>query len=304
MAQDNLAFAASTAEGRNRLPAEFPDTDLGDAVGVAVAIHKHVGEGGCFEDQLAPWLSQSLTSDSFRVRLAASRIFGLVDIDAGGLIKLTERGRAVVDPKQERAARAAAFLSVPLYRALYEKYKATALPPSPQLEREIAAFGVPEKQKERARKVLERSAEQAGCFETGRDRPVAPVAPPRPVAAPEALQKPIGVAAAPVPPRPQPHHPLAQERPPFVDNPNLAETFADGISSVAAGAGVVALTLTVSRPEEGNPPRLMRVPAARLVVTLPAAIELHQRLTQVLLMLQQQSAAKSAPAAPEPKTVQ
>jgi hypothetical protein len=42
------------------------------------------------------------------------------------------------------------------------------------LEREIVALGVSEKQKERARQVFERSADQAGFFEHGKNRLVMP----------------------------------------------------------------------------------------------------------------------------------
>jgi hypothetical protein len=48
------------------------------------------------------------------------------------------------------------------------------LPPAAALEREIVALGVSEKQKERARQVFERSAEQAGFFEHGKNRLVMP----------------------------------------------------------------------------------------------------------------------------------
>jgi hypothetical protein len=44
------------------------------------------------------------------------------------------------------------------------------LPPAAALEREMVALGVSEKQKERARQVFERSAEQAGFFEHGKNR--------------------------------------------------------------------------------------------------------------------------------------
>ncbi|MTV11833.1 MULTISPECIES: hypothetical protein [Bradyrhizobium] len=48
------------------------------------------------------------------------------------------------------------------------------IPPTAALEREMVGLGVAEKQKERARQVFERSAEQAGYFEHGRNRLVMP----------------------------------------------------------------------------------------------------------------------------------
>ncbi len=48
------------------------------------------------------------------------------------------------------------------------------IPPTAALERDIQSLGVAEKMKDRARRVLERAAEQAGFFEHGRNRLVMP----------------------------------------------------------------------------------------------------------------------------------
>ena len=63
---------------------------------------------------------------------------------------------------------------VPLYQAVFEKYKGYTLPPLKALEREIIELGVSPKQAVRARQALERSATQAGYFEHGSDRLVEP----------------------------------------------------------------------------------------------------------------------------------
>lgn len=159
---------------RERSSIAFPYLDLNDAIEVADTIHKNVGTGSCSTDQLAPWLKQSPSSSAFRQRITTSRNFGLTDFDGPGNIKLTELGRMVVDPKRQREARASAFLKIPLYQALFDKFKGSVLPPTPALEREIVALGVAEKQKDRARQVFERSAQQAGFFEAGRERLVRP----------------------------------------------------------------------------------------------------------------------------------
>jgi hypothetical protein len=79
-----------------------------------------------------------------------------------------------VDPAQAREARVKAFLTVPLYSAVFENYKGGVLPPAAALEREIVQIGVAEKQKHTARLVLERSAQYAGFFEHGKGRLVMP----------------------------------------------------------------------------------------------------------------------------------
>ena len=64
---------------------------------------------------------------------------------------------------------------MPLYRAVFEKYRGGVLPGQPAaMERELVGLGVSEKVKDRARQVFERSAEQAGFFEQGRNRLVMP----------------------------------------------------------------------------------------------------------------------------------
>lgn len=97
----------------------------------------------------------------------------------------------------------------------------------------------------------------------------------------------------------KPAAPTAPTLPPFVDNPNVGEIFADGLHMVGLGNGVITLTFSVTRSEDTKPPKLMRAPATRLVLTLQGAVELHQKLSAVLTMLQQQSAAAGAATAPK-----
>lgn len=63
---------------------------------------------------------------------------------------------------------------MPLYNAVFEKYKGGVVPPASALEREMVQIGVAEKQKHTARLVMERSAQYAGFCEHGKDRLVMP----------------------------------------------------------------------------------------------------------------------------------
>jgi hypothetical protein len=159
---------------RQRSSIGFPYMDLNEAVGLARAIHNNVGTGMCSVEQLAPWVRQSPTSSGFRSRLGASRLFGIINTDRAEALHLTDLGRLVVDSKREREGRAKAFLSVPLYSAVHDKFKGGVLPPAAALEKELVALGVASTLTDTARRVLERSAEQAGFFESGRDRLVLP----------------------------------------------------------------------------------------------------------------------------------
>lgn len=177
---------------RQRSTIGFPYSDYDDALAVAAAIHGNAGHGTCSISQIAPWMNLSLKSSSFRTQLAAARLFGLIDSEGADSYRLTPLGTRVVDPTQARAAKAEAFLKVPLFAALYEKYKSGVVPPNAALEREIAALGVSEKQKTRARQVFESSAEQTGFREHGANRLVLPAVVVLPPKRPDEKEKPSG----------------------------------------------------------------------------------------------------------------
>lgn len=165
--------AAEDKESRERSTIGFPYVPLDEAIAVAAAIQSRVGSGLINDDQLAPALEMSHKSSGYRTKLSAARLFGLVESVDGGH-KLAELGKRIIDSQQERAARAEAFLRIPLYNRVYEEHKGGTVPPAAALEREFLQFGVAPKQTPRARQVLERSAEQANFYEVGRDRLVRP----------------------------------------------------------------------------------------------------------------------------------
>lgn len=158
---------------RQRSAIAFPYTDYESVEGIANAIHTNAGHGDCSPGQLAAWTNQSAKSSGFRTQLSAARLFGVIEGE-GEALRLTDLGRRVVDPAKARAAKAEAFLRVPLFRALHDKYKDGVTPPSAALEREIAALGVAEKQKARARQVFESSAQQTGFRDVAPNRLVMP----------------------------------------------------------------------------------------------------------------------------------
>jgi hypothetical protein len=174
---ESIANVADSAQddgdARQRSTIGFPYNNLGDAIEIAQAIHSHAGTGDCDDPQLSAWMNMSPKSSGYRIQLSAARMFGLVETTSGRH-KLSPLGRMIVDPQREREARARAFQSVPLYRAIFENYKGGVLPPAAALERDIVGLGVAEKQTGRARQVFEKSAEQAGYFEHGKTRLVMP----------------------------------------------------------------------------------------------------------------------------------
>lgn len=161
------------AQQRQRSTIGFPYSDLDSAIELATAIFRNVGNGECDDNQLAAWSNQSSKSSTFRVQIYAARMFGLLEGEASRH-RLTELGLAIVDPQKSPHAKVQAFLSVPLYLRVFERFKGGVLPPPAALEREMVSLGVAPKQKERARQVFERSADQSGFFAHGRDRLVQP----------------------------------------------------------------------------------------------------------------------------------
>jgi len=162
------------AEGkREQSTVVFPYLDLDAAVEVARAIYRRSGLGSCDLDELAAEMNQTM-SGAFRMKTGTAKIFELVDKDGKSSIKLSELGRQIVTAETERAARAEAFIRVPLYSAIFERYRGHLLPPPKALEREMQSVGVSSKQTDKARQAFERSAKQAFYFESGEDRLVRP----------------------------------------------------------------------------------------------------------------------------------
>lgn len=152
----------------------FPYTDLEDAEAVVQALYANSGFAACERGPLSAWLKhESASSGTFRVRLAAARLFGLIETTQDS-VKLTQLGYEILQNSQQRAARVQAFLHVPLYHQLYERYKTRTLPSDIGIEQEMVELGVAPKQKAKARQAFQRSARQAGFFAQNPSRLVPP----------------------------------------------------------------------------------------------------------------------------------
>ena len=158
---------------RKRSKIMFPYNPLNDGVAIAKPILQNGGQQGTIA-QVAGWSNhKTIDSGTFKLKLYAARLFGLIEMN-DDTIRLTELGNDILDPRKERQARARAFLNVPLYREIYKKYKGKILPSDAGLEAEMTTLGVAPKQKDRARRIFEHSAQQAGLFSLGRDRLISP----------------------------------------------------------------------------------------------------------------------------------
>ncbi|RSL19227.1 hypothetical protein EDE15_4883 [Edaphobacter aggregans] len=159
-------------EGQGRSTIRFPYLDQDDAVKLAKAIHSVAGNS-CSRDALAAYLKVSAKAGGFNLRTGTAKMFGLIESDKG-LFSLTDLGKRVIDPKQEKAARADSFLLIPLYKRIFDQYRNQMLPANPALEKAMEQMGVAPKQADKARQAFQRSATQAGYFAFGTDRLIAP----------------------------------------------------------------------------------------------------------------------------------
>ena len=173
---------------RERSTVEFPYLDLDAAIEIAKGVHE-VGGSSCAWDQLAAHLNQAATGGGFRLRVMTAKTFGLVTYGQG-TVTLTDLGKRLNDPQQEKAAKADAFLKVELYSKIYEQFKNGILPPPDALETEIVKMGVSPKQKGKARQAFQRSANSAGYFWSGSNRLVRPAIKASAAAAPVAEPEP------------------------------------------------------------------------------------------------------------------
>ena len=165
--------AADVAGANERSTVEFSYTDLDSAIEVVRGVH-NAGGTACDSDQLAAQLNLEAKGGGFRLKVAGAKSFGLITNERGGRVTLTDAGRQIIDPSLERAARMNAFLSVELYRKVFDQFKGGPLPPQAGLERSLVSLGVGAGVKDRARQVMLRSAKQAGFFEAATDRLVKP----------------------------------------------------------------------------------------------------------------------------------
>lgn len=161
--QQDMATAQEAGGGkkRDRTLIEFPYADLSRSHELAHALMQAGGKIWVEQTQLAVVMDMSVGGGTFRGRLSAARMFGLIETEAGK-VRLSDLGLLALDESTERGAKVDAFLKVPLYKAMYDAFNGFALPPAAAVERQMIAMGVPPKQAERARQAFASSAQTAG----------------------------------------------------------------------------------------------------------------------------------------------
>jgi len=168
------ATAANTSpQKRQRSQLAFPYTDLQRSGELSDKLAGLGGAGSVELTQLAAAMNQTADGGTFRGRMSAAKMFGLVET-SGETAQLTQLGQDILDPMRAPSAKVAAFLRVPLYEKLYTEYQGYPLPPAAAIERKLVMLGLPQKQVDRARQAFTASAEFAG-FINANGRFVKPV---------------------------------------------------------------------------------------------------------------------------------
>lgn len=158
---EDQAAGEGSGRKRDRTLIEFPYADLSRSEELAAALAQAGGKVWIEQTQLAVAMDMSSGGGTFRGRLSAAKMFGFIETEAGK-VRLSDLGLHLLDEATQRAAKAEAFLKVPLYKAMYDSYNGFALPPPAAIERQMQTLGVPPKQAERARQAFASSAQYAG----------------------------------------------------------------------------------------------------------------------------------------------
>jgi hypothetical protein len=157
--QTNEPGQVAEQSARQRTAIPFPYTDLTRAI----ELNAKIAELGGREvelTQLAAALNQTADGGTFRGRISAARMFGLIEYDRMKA-RLTGLDEDVLDPNRSAGAKVTAFLKVPLYQKLYEQYQGYPLPHPAAIQRQMAILGLPQKQVERARQAFVQSIQEA-----------------------------------------------------------------------------------------------------------------------------------------------
>ena len=168
MAEKTIHPPKGEQQERGRSVISFPYFHLEKCIELAAAVMA-IGGDSCELSQLAAHLGQSESGGGFRVKIIATRVFGLISYQRK-TVELTPIGQRILDPEMQKAARVEAFLTVPLFNRMYEKLNGQMLPPDTAIEKQMQGLGVAPKQASRARQVFLRSAREAGFFDINPSR--------------------------------------------------------------------------------------------------------------------------------------
>ena len=163
---------------RVRSPYLFPAYGIATALQVAKIVESD-GGGSLSEAALAMAMSSSAKSSTFRLKVLTGKQFGLLAKN-GSNVQTTPLGKAILKPThddEKGTALATAFLSIPLFHEVAQRYKGQPLPNSTSLRNILERdLGINDRRVPDAERVLMDSARDAGVLRTtGNNTYLAPV---------------------------------------------------------------------------------------------------------------------------------
>ena len=171
--QNQAAVAAKPrvrAAGENR----YPVYDLNSCIALAKKV-KDDGGNDCTPEQLGALLGYKNTNGGgFATRVGNAKMFGLIET-IQGRYRITQRAETILYPATESERQqmmADAFLSVPMYKRVYEMHKGQRLPEALGMQNLLhRQFQIPTDDRlTLALRVLMDSGEQAGFFRSTQGR--------------------------------------------------------------------------------------------------------------------------------------
>jgi hypothetical protein len=157
--------------GSTRTGVRLPRVHLANVVGLLEKAYEHGRSPSV--TQVASAVDQQLNSGAFRNRMAAAAHFGLLT-PTRGRVQITDLGMRVLDADQRPAALVEAWMQVPVFKSVFDRFDGNRLPPPSGIEAELKDLGVPSKNAVVVRRVLMTSAETAALLNPARDRLVLP----------------------------------------------------------------------------------------------------------------------------------
>jgi hypothetical protein len=147
-------------------PHLFPSYPFNTAITLASMVARD-GGGSLSEATLAMILGISAKSSGFRLKVLSARQFGLVAKN-GEILSATPLAKAIIQPAsqaEERQAKIASFLEVPLFKAIATRFKGQPLPPDRMLRHILEQeFCLESNRVGEAERIFQDSAREAGLL--------------------------------------------------------------------------------------------------------------------------------------------
>ncbi|QIS08835.1 hypothetical protein [Nocardia arthritidis] len=124
--------------------------------------------------QIAARVGQTTNSGAFTSRMATCMIYGVFEPGGPGSVRITDIALDLFDEHKRPDALIALWMSVPIYRSIFEQYNGKTLPQDTGIESDLIRLGLAPKRASSIRATMMAAAELVGLRATAKDRLVVP----------------------------------------------------------------------------------------------------------------------------------